>query len=844
MANIVIGAQLALNNGNQFVQQTNNICRNTVSNFSKITTTIKTTNTTLNRTNNTFNTINQNISRLGAITQGFINSLTNKTVDLLLKTIQNVAETMKETERAIGSLQAITSSIDGAKQKFQELNDLSRQIPQSFDEITQSALSLGKNGLDTSAASIEALAKIARGTGQSLSSVAQSLTNASLGQVKSLKSLGIVAKQEGDKINLTYQGITTTINANSAELQNYINKLANTKFADTLKPEMEGVTGASKKLGEAWGDMWRQLGDDGVTKIVIGGIEAIQVTLDNLTKFLKSKPVADAINGIADIFVGVKDTIIDLLGDITDEFIKAFDGFEKKSKDSCAASIKSFGNWVSFVGICIREIGGGIQRLFGLLTSFGEALGSTLEKVANGTTKEKLVKNDVQFQILQQLKKNGDYEKAVAELAARSGTKKENLTDTDVYKYAVSGMFQGSNQDYRTGNIVNYQSLAKDFEIYANNSINSTDSTFKESFDNNINAMNDRINKTINNYYDKVIKGIGGDNVTLTSELLKTGGAPTNLSGGNAIGNGENGNNKGGSSSVAKHTDAMLTQWRSYFAQLQQLWNENNLTESQKEDLRYQTELEKLANYHSQVQMSEQEYKFALETLEQEHQNKIQEIKNSALEEAHRQQEEARKKNQKNNFLGIDNKEYDIMTNGFESVGNAFQNMIGNMKEGTTAYRAIFAIQKGFAVASATMSCINAWANAIATQPFWPAGLAAYAQAVAMTGNIISQLTSVSMHDNGGKLTGLDIVGEKGPELLIGQSGNVIGRKQTEDLLGSKGSSNITVNLIEDSSRAGSVDKTETDDETIINIIVNSIRSGGSVDGALSSTYGLNRQGA
>ena len=56
--------------------------------------------------------------------------------------MRNIIDTIQQTERAIGSLQAITGSIDEATVKFQELNDVSRKIPRSFDEITQSALIL------------------------------------------------------------------------------------------------------------------------------------------------------------------------------------------------------------------------------------------------------------------------------------------------------------------------------------------------------------------------------------------------------------------------------------------------------------------------------------------------------------------------------------------------------------------------------------------------------------------------------------------------------------------------------------------------------------------------------
>ena len=275
MANILIGANVQVGTGQatanmrQFTQTVNR-------EFNSIKTSVNGANNSFNRFERNISQMNHNVTTVFHNMENAVNNWRNSfrtavaNVSTLLgfqligSALRNINETLQQTERSIGALQAITDGVDGAKAKFAELNDLSRTVPQSFDEITQAALTLGRNGLDTSAQSIKALAEIARGTGQSFTSVAQALTSASMGQLRGLKQLGITAVQEGDKIKLTYKGVTETIKADTAELQNYMNKLANSQFADTLKPEMEGVTGATKRVSEAWGDMWRQLGDSGL----------------------------------------------------------------------------------------------------------------------------------------------------------------------------------------------------------------------------------------------------------------------------------------------------------------------------------------------------------------------------------------------------------------------------------------------------------------------------------------------------------------------------------------------------------------------------------------------------
>lgn len=178
------------------------------------------------------------------------------------------------------------------------------------------------------------------------------------------------------------------------------------------------------------------------------------------------------------------------------------------------------------------------------------------------------------------------------------------------------------------------------------------------------------------------------------------------------------------------------------------------------------------------------------------------------------------------------------------SLADAFGDAAGAMSKGSAAYKTLFAIQKGFAVASATMNAILAWSQALSdpTNPSWIAKLAQYANAVALTANILGQLKSVQMYDKGGyiKPGELGIVGEVGPELVRGPA-QVTGRKDTEALLKSSGT--VTVNLYEDAERAGTAETSETDEETIVNIFVSNIRRGGEVAGALESTYQLQRFG-
>jgi len=248
--------------------------------------------------------------------------------------------------------------------------------------------------------------------------------------------------------------------------------------------------------------------------------------------------------------------------------------------------------------------------------------------------------------------------------------------------------------------------------------------------------------------------------------------------------------------------------------------NENYSLQSE-----YLQKLELLQQYHEQRLISEQDF------LEQE----------KAIRDAYYAEDAEITKRRRQEKFDKQAEPYLQQASALGQLSQAFSGLTSSMDESSGAYRALFAVQKGFAVASATMNAVVAWMNAFANGGPWPANLAAYGQAVAMTTSILAELSSIKAYDKGGSIPAgaVGLVGEIGPELIRGPA-SVTSRKDTAAMLGGK---DITINLIEDASRAGQVGKTETDSGEIIDIVVANIRSGGGVSDAIGTAYGLSRRG-
>lgn len=154
----------------------------------------------------------------------------------------------------------------------------------------------------------------------------------------------------------------------------------------------------------------------------------------------------------------------------------------------------------------------------------------------------------------------------------------------------------------------------------------------------------------------------------------------------------------------------------------------------------------------------------------------------------------------------------------------------------------------GQAQAGAHLAAINAFASTAAIPIVGPAlapGAALAAEAVTQplaAAATAAAAGTLASFDGGGytwdgpRSGGLD--GKGGQLAMLHPQETVVDHTKGQSL-----GSNVTVNVIEDASRAGSQSRSGLNGEDVINIFVSNIRQGGEASSALESTYSLQRQG-
>lgn len=733
-----------------------------------------------------------------------------------------ITKELQATEKSVAAFIQSTGSVADARAQFEMLQQAARDTIQPFDSLKAAAIELRKNGLQPSAEQLKTFSQIAYGTGQSLETVSKAFTGTIQGNLRGLRQLGITAQDNGETLLLTYKGATTEIQKNTAALSAYFETIGkeNEGVLDYLQG---GVTGALNHMENAWGDFYRSIAESGFGDLVTHAIRDIAGSLDDITAWINDnrEPIKaffttiteswdSIVTATKDSVKAVKDTVNDLwessgLAAATgaNNMIDALSQFFNFAR----AGFLEVAKWATNAWTALK---GGFQAV-------GEGIGNWLGGGEFGTA----------------------YNRVLNQAADQIGKDTENFNGTiKTYHKEISENLRRlaeANLGYRDpkpGETFNYRSweqgqngAAAGFDFpaagktgggksgggRAAKAAKAAEDTWRKYFEGILRIQKDgyssaeRLRAEHSERLEELEREFAASSVATEAERLA---ARETLE-----------------QDYQRKMKALREEAAEFLRSIGQT-EESRVTEQ------YRKDLEKLDKYHEDALISEAEY---------------QEKRAALIAEFQKEREKAAEKS--GGFLSDKDKEQvEQFSGAMTSLSDAFSNLTQGLSESSASYKALFAIQKSFAIASATANAIVAWTDALTTTPFFPAGLAAYANAVALTTNIIGQLRGLSMHDAGGKIPAgqLGIVGEKGPELVAGPA-SVTSRRRTAALAQESVSSSgdVTVNLYEDASRAGQAEsETAGDGERVINIFISNIRKGGQAARALESTYQLRRYGA
>lgn len=191
-------------------------------------------------------------------------------------TLMNVARVQREFDVLNASLVTVTGGSVNARLEFAWLKEFAATTPYGLNEVTQGFVKMKALGLDPSRAALTSYGNTASAMGKSLNQMVEAVADAATGEFERLKEFGIKAKQQGDQVSLTFQGVTKTIGNNAAEITQYLQSIGNNEFGGAMAERAKTLDGLLSNLGDTWDELYRTVSTKGV-----GSIMYDSVTLTN-----------------------------------------------------------------------------------------------------------------------------------------------------------------------------------------------------------------------------------------------------------------------------------------------------------------------------------------------------------------------------------------------------------------------------------------------------------------------------------------------------------------------------------------------------------------------------------
>jgi hypothetical protein len=196
--------------------------------------------------------------------------------------LSSIIGTVREFGKLQSSLVTVTGSAQGAQAAFAWLERFAATTPFQLNEVVGAFIKLDALGLKPSEKALRSFGNTASAMGKSLDQFVEAVADASTSEFERLKEFGIKAKVDGDRVSLTFRGLTTTIQNSSVAITQYLEDIGNIEFAGAMERQAQTLDGSLSNLEDAFAGLARAIGEAGLTAAVQGAASGLTVLVNSM----------------------------------------------------------------------------------------------------------------------------------------------------------------------------------------------------------------------------------------------------------------------------------------------------------------------------------------------------------------------------------------------------------------------------------------------------------------------------------------------------------------------------------------------------------------------------------
>lgn len=321
-------------------------------------------------------------AKFTAVSAAISSALAAITVDAFVAKLVTV---QRQFDVLFAGLKTVTGGLDQAKDAFQRLTQFATQTPYSLEQSVQGFIRLKSLGLDPSERAMTAFGNTSSAMGKDLMQMIEAVADASTGEFERLKEFGIRAKNEGDTIKFTFQGVTTSVKNNASEITEYLIRIGEVNFAGAMAGRMKTLDGDVANLKDAWDALFLAVSQSGVGDAISTSMQQATKVIVELTTSIKDGGLTDAFDKLGAVIPVVEVAVMSLTGAMTARLVTAMASVVLQAGRTAAAMVTMTSATTAF-GAAMAALGGPIGiaiTAIGLLALNWDKLGFSAKTAAD-----------------------------------------------------------------------------------------------------------------------------------------------------------------------------------------------------------------------------------------------------------------------------------------------------------------------------------------------------------------------------------------------------------------------------------------------------------------------------
>ena len=268
--------------------------------------------------------------------------------------MNKLVSTARQFDQLNAGLLTMTGSSENAAIAFAELEKFAAKTPYTLDQSVQGFTKLVALGLNPSQRAMESYGNTAAAMGKDLSQMIEAVADAATGEFERLKEFGIKSKQQGDKVSFTFQGVTTTVGKNAAEIEGYLQSLGENQFAGAMANRMNTLDGALSNLQDSWDGLFRSISSQGAGQEIEQGVRVAIGALDELTAMIASGELVANIKAWGGQWQATMQDVATTLDDLDSLFTGVMNDWGVKGEDAAGVLGRAFSEFPANIRASIQ----------------------------------------------------------------------------------------------------------------------------------------------------------------------------------------------------------------------------------------------------------------------------------------------------------------------------------------------------------------------------------------------------------------------------------------------------------------------------------------------------------